>query len=253
VGDRRRPLPGGLQPRAQAAGREEGRELSAPRRPSRPKRGRESAAARRERTAELLARLEAAYPDARCALDHGGSLELLVATILSAQCTDVRVNQVTPALFRRYPTAADYAQAPLAELEEAIRPTGFFRNKARSLRGLGAALVERHGGRVPETMAELVRLPGVGRKTANVVLGNAFGRDEGIVVDTHVGRLARRLGLTREDDPEKVERDLMELVPRGKWTLWAHLLIAHGRAVCRAPRPRCGECPVADLCPSAEP
>jgi endonuclease-3 len=217
------------------------------------KRRRESAEARRGRTGEIVARLEAAYPDARCALDHSSPLELIVATILSAQCTDARVNQVTPALFRRYPTAAAYAYAPLAELEEAIRSTGFFRNKARSLRGLGAALVERHGGRVPETMAELVQLPGVGRKTANVVLGNAFDRDEGVVVDTHVGRISRRLGLTRENDPEKVERDLMAIVPREKWTLWAHLLIAHGRAVCKAPRPRCGECPLVDLCPSAEP
>lgn len=217
------------------------------------KRRRESAEARRGRTGEIVARLEAAYPDARCALDHSSPLELIVATILSAQCTDARVNQVTPALFRRYPTAAAYARAPLAELEEAIRSTGFFRNKARSLQGLGAALVERHGGRVPETMAELVRLPGVGRKTANVVLGNAFGRDEGVVVDTHVGRISRRLGLTREDDPEKVERDLMAIVPREKWTLWSHLLIAHGRAVCKAPRPRCGECPLVDLCPSVEP
>lgn len=207
---------------------------------------------RRARTRELISRLEAAYPDARCALGHSSPLELLVATILSAQCTDARVNQVTPALFRRYPTAADYARAPLAELEEAIRSTGFFRNKARSLQGLGAALVERHGGQVPDTLAELVRLPGVGRKTANVVLGNAFGRDEGIVVDTHVGRISRRLALTREVDPEKVERDLMALVPPEKWTLWAHLLIAHGRAVCRAPRPRCAECPLADLCPSCE-
>lgn len=175
-----------------------------------------------------------------------------MATILSAQCTDARVNQVTPVLFRRYPTAAAYAHAPLGEIEEAIRSTGFFRNKARSLQGLGATLVERHHGRVPETLAELVRLPGVGRKTANVVLGNAFGRDEGVVVDTHVGRVSRRLALTRQDDPEKVERDLMALVPREKWTLWAHLLIAHGRAVCRAPRPRCAECPLADLCPSSE-
>jgi endonuclease-3 len=253
VGDRRRTLPGGVQPAAQAAGREEGRELRAARPKPRPKRTRESGTAKRERTAELVARLEAAYPDARCALDHRSPLELLVATILSAQCTDARVNQVTPALFRRYPSAADYARAPLAELEEAVRSTGFFRNKARSLQGLGAALVERHGGRVPETMSELVRLPGVGRKTANVVLGNAFGRDEGIVVDTHVGRISRRLGLTREEDPEKVERDLTRLVPGGKWTLWSHLLIAHGRAVCKAPRPRCGVCPVADLCPSAEP
>jgi len=216
-------------------------------------RGGESAAARRARAAEILARLTRAYPEAHCALDHRDPLELLVATILSAQCTDARVNQVTPALFRRCPTAADYAAIPAAELEALVRPTGFFRNKARSLKALGAALVERHDGDVPSTMEELVALPGVGRKTANVVLGNAFGKNEGIVVDTHVGRLARRLGLTRETDPVRVERDLEPLFPRAEWARLAHLLIAHGRRVCRAPRPRCAECSLAELCPSAEP
>ena len=216
-------------------------------------RGGESAAARRARAAEILARLTRAYPEAHCALDHRDPLELLVATILSAQCTDARVNQVTPALFRRCPTAADYAAIPAAELEALVRPTGFFRNKARSLKALGAALVERHHGDVPSTMEELVSLPGVGRKTANVVLGNAFGKNEGIVVDTHVGRLARRLGLTRETDPVRVERDLEPLFPRAEWARLAHLLIAHGRRVCRAPRPRCAECSLAELCPSAEP
>ena len=223
-----------------------------PRLPRRP-RGGESAAARRARAAEILARLARAYPAARCALDHRDPLELLVATILSAQCTDARVNQVTPALFRRCPKAADYAAIPADELEALVRPTGFFRNKARSLKALGAALVERHDGDVPSTMEELVALPGVGRKTANVVLGNAFGKNEGIVVDTHVGRLARRLGLTRETDPVRVERDLEPLFPRAEWARLAHLLIAHGRRVCRAPRPRCAECSLAELCPSAEP
>jgi endonuclease-3 len=200
----------------------------------------------------LLARLEREYPAARCALDHGSPLELLVATILSAQCTDARVNQVTPALFRRYPTAADYAAADLGELEEMVKTTGFFRNKARALKGLGQALVADHAGGVPGSMAELVELPGVGRKTANVVLGNAFGIDEGIVVDTHVQRLSRRLGLTAQRDAQKVERDLMELVPRSSWTAWAHLLIHHGRRVCKARKPDCGRCVLADLCPSAE-
>jgi endonuclease-3 len=227
------------------------RRAAAPRRP-RPGR-RESGAARAERAREILARLEREYPEARCALDHASPLELLVATILSAQCTDARVNLVTPELFRRCPTAADYAVISRDELERLIRPTGFFRNKAKSLQGLGAALVERHGGRVPDTLEELVRLPGVGRKTANVVLGNAFGKNEGVVVDTHVGRLAARLGLTRESDPVKVERDLMPLFPRESWALLAHLLISHGRRVCKAPRPRCGDCALADLCPSAEP
>ena len=212
---------------------------------------RESAEARRARTLEILRRLELAYPEARCALDHRSPLELLVATILSAQCTDARVNQVTPELFRRYPSAADYARAPRSELEEAVRSTGFFRNKAKALQGLGSALVERHGGEVPATMAELVALPGVGRKTANVVLGNAFGINEGVVVDTHVARLSRRLGLTRLTDPVKIERDLVALVPRDRRALWAHLLIFHGRRVCKAPRPRCADCSLADLCPSS--
>lgn len=213
---------------------------------------RESRRAKRQRTAEIATRLRAAYPDSRTALDHRNPLELLVATILSAQCTDKRVNEVTPALFRRYPSARHYAEAPLAELEEMVRTTGFFRNKARALKGLGQALVAEHGGKVPETMEELHALPGVGRKTANVVLGNAFGKNVGVVVDTHVQRLSRRLGLTDETDPEKIERDLMELVPQDEWTLWSHLLINHGRSVCKARRPECGRCVVNDLCPSAE-
>ncbi|MEZ5312713.1 MAG: endonuclease III [Thermoanaerobaculia bacterium] len=208
---------------------------------------------RKRRAAEIFARLREAHPEAHCALDHRDPLELTVATILSAQCTDVRVNLVTPALFARCRSAADYAAIPTAELEALIQSTGFFRNKAKSIRGLGKALVERHGGQVPESLDELVALPGVGRKTANVVLGNAFGRNEGVVVDTHVGRLARRLALTRADDPVKVERDLMPLFPRDDWTDLAHLLIAHGRSVCQARNPRCGDCPVADLCPSAKP
>ena len=208
--------------------------------------------ARAERAAEILRRLELEYPDAHCALDHRAPLELLVATILSAQCTDARVNQVTPALFARCPTAADYAAIPAGELEALIRSTGFFRNKAKSLIALGRALGERHRGEVPDTMEELVALPGVGRKTANVVLGNAFGKNEGIVVDTHVARLSRRLGLTRREDPVLIERDLVPLFPRSSWTLLAHLLITHGRRVCKAPRPRCAECRLADLCPSAE-
>ena len=213
---------------------------------------RESKRARRTRTAEILRRLHEEYPDSRCALVHRDALELLVATILSAQCTDKRVNMVTPALFERYPTARHYAEAELGELEEMIRSTGFFRNKAKSLKGLGVALVDDHDGEVPRTMKELNRLPGVGRKTANVVLGNAFGTEEGIVVDTHVGRISRLLGLTEEKDAVKVERDLMELVPEGEWTIWSHLLIDHGRAVCVARRPRCADCVLAELCPSAE-
>lgn len=213
---------------------------------------RESRKARTRRTGEILERLKGEYPDARCALVHGDALELLVATILSAQCTDKRVNMVTPALFSRYPTAADYAAAEIGELEEIVRTTGFFRNKARSLNSLGQALVADHGGEVPRTMKELNALPGVGRKTANVVLGNAFGIDEGIVVDTHVNRLSNRLALTAEKNPEKIERDLVALVPESDWTLWAHLLIDHGRAVCKARKPDCENCVLVDLCPSAE-
>lgn len=217
-----------------------------------PPRRRESARARRERTATILDRLAREYPDATCALTHANPFQLLVATILSAQCTDEQVNRVTPALFARFPDAAALARADLAEVEALVHSTGFFRNKARALVGLGQALVADHDGQVPATMAELVHLPGVGRKTANVVLGNAFGRDEGIVVDTHVARLSRRLGLAAGDSPEAIERELMELVPREAWTLWAHLLIFHGRQVCPARRPRCASCVVADLCPSAE-
>ena len=204
---------------------------------------------KKRRAALVFRRLKAAYPEARCALDHRSPLELLVATILSAQCTDVRVNMVTPSLFAKYKTAADYARSPRGVLEREIRSTGFFNSKAKSLRAAGAAIAAEHGGRVPDTMEALVALPGVGRKTANVVLGNAFGKDEGFVVDTHVGRLARRLGFTRESDPVKVEQDLIVLVPKGRRTLFAHLLIAHGRTLCTARRPLCGECPVEDLCP----
>ncbi|HEV3458060.1 MAG TPA: endonuclease III [Thermoanaerobaculia bacterium] len=213
---------------------------------------RESARARRQRTEEILARLRREYPDSRTALDHHDAYELLVATILSAQCTDKRVNEVTPALFRRFPSPRELAAASLAELEELVRTTGFYHNKARALLGLGQALVSEHGGQVPDTMEELRRLPGVGRKTANVVLGNAFGRNVGVVVDTHVQRLTRRLGLTVESDPEKIERDLMALVPQGDWAIWSNLLIAHGRKVCQARRPLCASCVIADLCPSAE-
>jgi len=200
---------------------------------------------------ETIARLKSAYPDARTALDWSTPLELLVATILSAQTTDVRVNSVTPNLFAKYPTAAAYAGADPAELEDDIRPTGFFRNKAKSLQGMARALVEEHGGEVPRTMEELVALPGVGRKTANVVLGNAFSIDEGVVVDTHVRRLSNRLGFTSHKVPEKIEKDLVETVPKGDWTVFSHLLILHGRSVCKARKPACGDCVVNDLCPSA--
>jgi len=200
---------------------------------------------------ETIARLKSAYPDARTALDWSSPLELLVATILSAQTTDVRVNSVTPDLFAQYPTAADLADADPTELEEAIRPTGFFRNKAKSLQGMARALVEDHGGEVPRTMEDLVALPGVGRKTANVVLGNAFSIDEGVVVDTHVRRLSNRLGFTSHSDPEKIEDDLIRTVPKRDWTVFSHLLILHGRSVCKARKPACGDCVVNDLCPSA--
>lgn len=213
---------------------------------------RESRKAKKARTGEILARLRREYPEARVALDFRSPLELLVATILAAQCTDERVNQVTPALFARYPAARDYAGADLAELEVLVKTTGFFRNKAKALKNLGTALTASHGGEVPRTMEELTALPGVGRKTANVILGNAFGLNEGIVVDTHVQRLSRRLGLTDETDPEKIERDLLPLVPREEWTVFANVLIFHGRTICKARKPLCGVCPVADLCPSAE-
>jgi endonuclease-3 len=218
---------------------------------TRPRPGRESAAARAERARVIFQRLHQAYPDARCALDHANAYQLLVATILSAQCTDTRVNMVTPAFFARYPTPEDLARADRAEVEELIRSTGFFRNKARSLIGMAQALVADHGGEVPRSMEELKVLPGVGRKTANVILGNAYGINEGITVDTHVTRLSRLLGLTRHDEPVRIEQDLMQLFPREAWALLSHLLISHGRQVCIARRPRCPDCVVADLCPSA--
>jgi endonuclease-3 len=200
---------------------------------------------------EVLARLKKEYPHAHTELNFETPFQLLIATILSAQCTDKRVNMVTPELFRVFPTARDLAAAEPAVLEEMIRTTGFFRNKTKSLLGMSAAIVERHNGEVPRTMAELVALPGVGRKTANVVLGNALGVNEGVVVDTHVGRLSNRLGFTNETDPVKVEQVLMNLIPRGDWVIVSHLLIFHGRRVCIARTPRCAECVLNDICPSS--
>ena len=199
----------------------------------------------------ILERLKRTYPEARTALDHRDAFELLVATILSAQTTDVRVNMVTPALFARYPTPAALARARPGDVERIIKSTGFFRNKARSIIGMAQGLVADFEGEVPRTMDQLLTLPGVGRKTANVVLGNAFGINDGIVVDTHVARLSKLLGLTRQTDPVKIERALMRLFPREDWALLSHLLIFHGRQVCIARRPRCGECVLSDLCPSA--
>jgi endonuclease-3 len=215
------------------------------------RRGKETPAELRARARKIIARLERAYPDATCALQHRNALELLVATILSAQSTDARVNIVTPALFTKYRTAQDYASTDPKLFEEEIHSTGFFRNKTKSIIGMAQALVERHGGKVPDTMEQLVQLPGVGRKTANVVLGTWFGKNEGVVVDTHVQRLATLLGLTREQDPVKIERDLMALVPRAKWTWLSHTLILHGRRVCIARRPKCEECVVSRWCPSS--
>jgi endonuclease III len=206
---------------------------------------------RRAKAKKILARLRRAYPDANCALQHKSALELLVATILSAQSTDARVNMVTPALFATYPAARDYAAANPAELQQAIHSTGFFRNKAKSIIGMAQGLIERHNGEVPDTMDDLIELPGVGRKTANVVLGTWYGKNEGIVVDTHVQRLSNRLGLTKETNPVKIEQDLIEVVPRAQWTWFGHALIQHGRRVCIARKPKCGECVVNDLCPSS--
>lgn len=213
---------------------------------------RESKAGRQGRALLVLDRLRREYPDAHCELDHRNPYQLLVATILSAQCTDARVNLVTPALFAKYPDAAALAEARQEEVEELIRSTGFFRNKAKSLIGMARAVTAEHGGEIPDTMEALRPLPGVGRKTANVILGNAFGKNEGITVDTHVKRLARLLGFTRHDDPEKVERDLMPLFPREDWALLSHLLIWHGRRVCIANRPKHDACVVCDLCPSCD-
>ena len=202
----------------------------------------------RQRVPLVLARLEAAYPDPRCGLDFTSPFTLAVATILSAQCTDKRVNLVTPALFARFPTPQAFADADPAEVEELVKTTGFFRMKAKSIQGFSRAIIERHGGEVPATLDELVQLPGIGRKTANVVLGDAFGVP-GITVDTHVGRLSRRLGWTKHEHPVKVEFALMKLWPAALWTRVSHQVILHGRQVCFARKPRCGDCTLADLCP----
>ena len=212
---------------------------------------RESRKARRDRAASIYDLLEIEYPEAETALSHTNPFELAVATILSAQCTDERVNMVTPELFRRFPDLEALAAAELEELEVIVHSTGFFRSKAKNLVGMAQAILRDFGGELPRSLAELTRLPGIGRKTANVVLGNAFGIDEGVVVDTHVKRLSGRMGFTRETTPERVERDLIEIFPRERWTPLAHLLIFHGRESCPARKPRCGECVVAHLCPSS--
>ncbi len=209
----------------------------------------ETAADLRKRVRQIVTRLRRRFPHATTALHFTTPLEMLVATVLSAQCTDKVVNEVTPALFRKYKTARDYAEADPAELEQMIRRTGFFRNKAKSLIGIGKALVAEFGGEVPDTMEGLLRLPGAARKTANVVLGNAFGKAEGVVVDTHVKRITYRLGLTKEKDPEKIERDLMALVPRKDWIFFGHAVILHGRETCLARKPKCEECVLEEVCP----
>ena len=210
-----------------------------------------SADDKKARTRAIIRKLKKRFPDAKCSLTHRSPLQLLVATILSAQCTDVRVNIVTKDLFKRYKTANDYAEADPEQLSDIIRSTGFFRNKTKSILGMAQGLVEKHHGKVPRTLDELTQLPGVGRKTANVVLGNAFGIDEGVVVDTHVTRISNRLKLTTHKDAVKIERDLIRLVPRSDWTLFPHLMIQHGRAICQARKPRCEECPINTLCPSS--
>lgn len=205
----------------------------------------------RERITPILASLDAAYPAANCALDHVDALQLTAATILSAQCTDARVNMVTPKLFARYRTARDFATADVAELESIIQSTGFYHNKAKSLIGMGRVLHEKFGGELPRTIEEMLHLPGVARKTANVVLGTAFGITSGVVVDTHVSRISQRLGLTKQTDPVKIELDLQKLLPRDHWIRYSHQIITHGRAVCDARKPKCGECVLAGWCPSA--
>jgi endonuclease-3 len=204
------------------------------------------------RAEQIYSRLQAAYPDAKCALDHQNPLQLLVATILSAQSTDKMVNTITPALFAKYRTASDFAGADTAELESMIHSSGFFRNKAKSIKAAAQKITEQYGGQVPENMEELLGLQGVARKTANVVLGVAYGIAEGVVVDTHVQRLSRRLDFSKEERPDKIEQDLMQLFPRDQWILLAHLLIHHGRAKCTALRPKCSECPIEDLCYSED-
>ncbi len=205
-----------------------------------------------ERVAAILKGLDEAYPNAVCALDHKTPWELLVATILSAQCTDVRVNMVTPELFRRFPTSAAMAKAPIPELEDLIRTTGFFRNKAKSIKGAAQAIVERFGGEVPRTLDELITVPGAARKTANVVLGVSYGLAEGVVVDTHVFRIARRLGLAKGDTPQKVEQELMRVLPRDKWIDFSHQIIHHGRQVCLARKPKCNVCNLEQICHSKD-
>lgn len=200
------------------------------------------------RVRRLLRRLSTMYPDAACSLEFENPLQLLVATILSAQCTDVRVNQVTPALFARFPTPEAFADCDISELEDLIRSTGFFRNKAKNIKLCCQQIVERHSGQVPGTLEELVKLAGIGRKTANVILGDAF-RTPGITVDTHVGRLSRRLGLTEETNPVKAERDLMKIIPRRQWTTFSHRMIFHGRQICHSRKPKCDTCPLANICP----
>ncbi len=207
--------------------------------------------ARRDRVLAILPLLKKAYPHAKCSLDFGSPLELLIATILSAQCTDDRVNIVTKTLFKKYRSAEDYAKVPQETLEKDIQSTGFYRNKAKSIRAMAQSLLDQHGGKVPQTMEELTALAGVGRKTANVVLGNAFGQNVGVTVDTHVTRLSNRLKLTsHESDAVKIEKDLIEVVPQAEWTLWSHLLIHHGRAICQARKPKCAQCVIFEYCPS---
>jgi endonuclease-3 len=225
---------------------------SLPKAPSRaPRKSAQKKGRRPAPPAETFRRLQETYPDAHCALHHQNAYQLLVATILSAQCTDARVNMVTPALFARFPDATALADAEPEELEELIRSTGFFRSKTKSLIGMARGVGERHGGEIPATMDALTDLPGVGRKTANVILGNAFGKNEGVVVDTHVTRLSNRLGFSAHQDPVKIEQDLIGQFPREQWTLLSHLLIDHGRAICVARAPKCPACPLADICPSA--
>ena len=215
------------------------------------RRSRETLEEKQKRTRDIIRRLKRAYPDAKCSLNHSNPFELLVATILSAQCTDDRVNLVTADLFRKYRKPEDYLKVSPRELEKDIQSTGFFRNKTKSIQGTSKVLTEEYGGKVPHTMEELLELPGVARKTANVVLGNAFDIKSGVVVDTHVTRLSHRLDLSQEKDPTKIERDLVELVPKKDWVIFSHLLIAHGRAICRARNPLCDQCPVEKLCPSS--
>jgi len=212
---------------------------------------RETKSQLKERTEKIIKLLKRAHPDAKCALHHSNAFELLIATILSAQCTDERVNKVTADLFRKYRKPEDYLKVPATELQEDIRTTGFFRNKTKSIQGACKILVEEFDDEVPQSMAELLKLPGVARKTANVVLGVAYGKAEGVVVDTHVSRLSHRLKLTKQKDAGKIEKDLMEIVPRKNWIEFAHLLIFHGRRICKARRPLCEQCVVEELCPSS--